>query len=102
MSAQIIVSAMCIDRWLVLSFPYDHLRLATDKAVNRVCIGVIACSFLQYVAYRGLACYAFNKLLSCASNFIYYGIVALLTAALSIFSHVKVFMIIRSTSSGQT
>ena len=102
MSAQIIVSAMCLDRWLVLSFPYEYLRFATDKTVNRVCIGVIVGSFLQYVAYRGLACYAFNKFLSCASNFIYYGILALLTAALSIFSHVKVFMIIRSTSPGQT
>ena len=100
-STQIIIAAMSLDRWFVLSFPYRYLRSATDEAVNKVCIGVIAGSVLQYLAYRGLACYAFNKIVSCSSSFIYYGIVVLLTASLSIFSHVKVFRIIRSKSSEQ-
>ena len=55
--------------------------------------------FLQYLAYRALACYTFNKILSCDSNLIYYGFWTILLSAISIFSQVKVFMIARSSSS---
>ena len=98
-SAQIIITAMSLDRWFVLGFPYTYLRYATDEVINKMCIGVIVGSFLQYIAYRVLACYAFNMVMSCPSYVVYYGVGVVLLATLSIFSQVKVFIIIRSKTS---
>ena len=95
----IIIATMSLDRWFVLGFPYIYLRIATEEVINKVCIGVILGSILQYLAYRALACYTFNKILSCDSNLIYYGFWTILLSAISIFSQVKVFMIARSSSS---
>ena len=98
-SAQIIITAMSLDRWFVLGFPYTYLRYATDEVINKMCIGVIVGSFLQYIAYRVLACYAFNMVMSCPSYVVYYGVGVVLLAAMSIFSQVKVFIIIQSKTS---
>ena len=100
-AAQIIVAVMACERLLVLNWPYIYLRVATDRLVKNICLGVIATSFLQYVAFRGLACYSVNRFMYCGKPMsFYYSLLSFLLPVLSFISFGKIYKIIHRKRSG--
>ena len=94
-AAQIIVAVMAGERLFVLNWPYIYLRVATDRLVKNVCLGVIATSFLQYGALRILDWYTVNKFMP-----FYFFLLSFLLPVTSIISFGKIYRIIRRKRSG--
>ena len=99
----IIVCAMAVERLFVLKWPYVYIRLGTRRRTRLVCLTIIVLGFLQYMLARLLLCNASGRATNCSVPIgIYFALVLAICLATSVASYVKIYALIRKTSSQMT
>ena len=98
-AAQTVVGAMAIERLFVLNWPYVYLRVATDSAIRWSCFVLCLFSFIQYYGMRTALCYVRDKALNCGTFSIYFMLVSTLIPSTSFISYIKIYKIIKKSSS---
>ena len=68
-AAQIIVGCMSLERLFVFNWPYVYLRVMTEQRIKKICIAICSLVYLQYVAMRGVFCYASDTAITCGLGF---------------------------------
>ena len=100
-AALIIVVFMSFERLFVLGWPMVFLRVGTRERIRKVCVTIIILSFLQFILFQGLVCYARGKLLDCKIEIgTYFLVLLVLGYTGSIALYIKIFRIIRNRSVG--
>ena len=95
----IIVCSMAVERLFVLKWPYIYIRLGTKRRTRKVCISIIVLGFLQYLLVRLLLCNARGRTTSCSVPIgIYFTLILTSCLGVSIASYVKIYALIRKTS----
>ena len=100
-AAQLIVLFMAFEHLFVLNWPYIFLRVGTRGRIRKVCSAIVILSFLQYILFQGLVCYARGKYVGCVVELaVYYLLICTVGLACSAVSYIKIFSIIRNKSAG--
>lgn len=99
-SSNLIILGMALERLFVLNWPYIYLKVATKHRTRIVCFGVIFFAALQYIAVRGLGCYARSRFVDCGLVLqIYFVSIAFIVPILSFIAYYKIYTIVRQKGS---
>ena len=92
-AAQIIVAFMAYERFFVLNWPYIYLK-TSKTLIRKVCLCIIALSFLQFLLIKGLGCFALGRYRNCIGTF-YFPVICLLALVSSFAVFIQIYTIIR-------
>ena len=93
-AAQIIVSFMAFERFFVLNWPYVYLR-TSKRVIRKICLCIIALSFLQFMIVQGLGCYIRGRYESCIVTIIYYPMICTIGLVSSFAAFTQIYTFIR-------
>ena len=93
MAAQVIVAAMAFERFFVLNWPYVYLK-TPKRLIRKMCLGIIALSFIQYLLVKGVGCYARGRYLNCQDGN-YFTVMCLLGFVISFSVFIQIYTVIR-------
>ena len=99
-AAQLIVAFMAFERFFVLNWPYIYLK-TSNSLIRKVCLYIIAFSFLQFVLIKGLGCYARGRYLNCIGS-IYFPFICLVVLISSFAVFTQIYTIIRRKALAMT
>ena len=93
-AAQIIVAFMAFERFFILNWSYYVYLKIPKRLIRKICLGIIALSFLQFVVIKGGGCYARGKYLNCMGS-VYFPVMCLLVLVSSFAVFIQIYTIIR-------
>ena len=64
-AAQVVIASMSIERLAVFNWPYEYLRVMTERRTKTICIAVCTLGYLHYAVMRGVFCYASDTVDNC-------------------------------------